>query len=162
MPVPQLLASVFLGVGEWGGGHKGEKSGPLWWLGAHSTPWDLARASPVKEGGQEAPQQDLVPRACADMAVHELCPCDVHVGAWKERRRVAGGPKLPRSPHGQSHFLEPPESLPNNSPQGSLVRAQVVPPFIRHLHHTRPTLYTYSFLFFIFRPPFFFSLSFFF
>lgn len=29
-----------------------------------------------------------------------------------ERRRVAGGPKLPHTPHGQAHFLEP---LPNNS-----------------------------------------------
>ena len=81
MPVPQLLASVFLGEG-YGGG----ESGPLWWWWGMGHPvlphtGALAWASPVKEGGQEAPQQDLVPRARTDVAVHELRPGDVHVGA---------------------------------------------------------------------------------
>lgn len=80
MPVPQLLASVFLGRG------CGGRSGPCGSEGMGQpapTPRALARASPVKEGGQEAPQQDLVPRARADVAVHELRPRDVHVGAWR-------------------------------------------------------------------------------
>lgn len=61
----------------------GKESDPLWWWdhGQLPNPRALARASPVKEGGQEAPQQDLVPCACTDMAVHELRPCDVHIGA---------------------------------------------------------------------------------
>lgn len=44
-------------------------------------PGALGYTLPVKEGSQEPPQQDLVPRACTDVAVHELCPCDVYIGA---------------------------------------------------------------------------------
>lgn len=77
MPVPQLLASVFLGWGAW---RRGVRPSP--WQGVQGAPLpSSARASPVKEGGQEAPQQDLVPRARADVTVHELRPCDVYVGA---------------------------------------------------------------------------------
>ena len=41
----------------------------------------IGQCVPVKEGSQEAPQQDLVPRAGTDVAVHKLCPCDVYIGA---------------------------------------------------------------------------------
>lgn len=95
MPVPQLLASVFLrwGAWVWGGVRPSAVGG-----GGSRPPLHLGsvRASPVKEGSQEAPQQDLVPRARADVAVHELRPRDVHIGAWSgEQEGGRGAPDCP-------------------------------------------------------------------
>jgi hypothetical protein len=108
MPVPQLLASVFLGVEM---GAEREVSTPSGGWGWRPTLLlrNLGRASPVKEGGQEPPQQNLVPRARADVAVHELSSSDVHVGACDGSRRVAQGAPNCRNPtqSGPQHLLDP-------------------------------------------------------
>lgn len=100
---------------------------PLWW-GRMGQPPPLhpgsVRASPVKEGGQEAPQQDLVPRARADMAVHELRPRDVHIGAWSGEQEGGRGPQTATFPTWPGPGLGPAKTLPDNSPQHGLVSDQ--------------------------------------
>lgn len=75
MPVPQLLASVFLrACGD---------GGVCQWLGSPPTlsPRPPGPDLPVKEGSEQPAQQDLVACPRADVAVHKLGPGDVDIGA---------------------------------------------------------------------------------
>ena len=127
MPVPQLLASVFLVRAQGRGVRPPPVVSPPT-LGA------LVGASPVKEGGQEAPQQDLVPGARADVAVHELRPRDVHVGAWRGR----GGERIARAQTATFPTRPGPTKTPlDNSTQSCLLDTQerretVAPPSTGH------------------------------
>lgn len=97
------MARVILGGGPRRRGVRPAVVGGAWGSPIPPTPGALAWASPVKEGAQEAPQQDPVLRACVDMAVHELHPRDIHVGSWKwGGQRMAREPKPPHPPHGQA------------------------------------------------------------
>lgn len=81
-------------------------------LGQHTPLPGILEASPVKEGGEEAPQQDLVPRARTDVAVHELCPRDVHVGAWRGETEGGWGPQTATYPTRPGPLLRaPPQQL---------------------------------------------------
>lgn len=124
MPVPQLLASVFLRWGAWVWGGVRPSA-----VGGSRPPLHLGsvRASPVKEGGQEAPQQDLVPRARADVAVHELRPRDVHIGAWSGEQEGGRGPQTAPFPTWPSPGLGPAKTPPDNSPRHGLVSDQERP-----------------------------------
>lgn len=55
----------------------------------------LPRDPPVKEGGEEPPQQDLVLHPRTEVAVHQLAACDVDPGACDRRQEHEARPCHP-------------------------------------------------------------------
>lgn len=105
IPVPQLLARVFLMHQKWkrvtqnrGKQHPSEastkiisifyiKTSNLGWNTCRNRPREMEKEKPVKEGSQQPSQQHLVSSPGTHMTVHELRSWNIHRSTCREQNK---------------------------------------------------------------------------